>query len=261
MNDRTGPGPGRGDEDLDDPAVAFGKLTNTISRLCDEVQVLTRTILADRVQRQEELQEIGRRIQAIQAADPREDLGHVGRELGALRKHIDTLNRQPLLAKGPEHFDAVITQASAREAQQSGAAQRAAVGAMEAATRDLERVTEGVRSRKRQQWFVGGASAAALILGFLLYPLTATTLPGGSYLAAATTGQWSRWNAGLKLMEDDHAWGRAVTDFMLRVYNENTSALTSCSDARRQSSQSQTCTIQVTEPLPQLEPIDLRNVE
>ena len=261
MNDGTEPGPGRGDEELDDPAVAFGKLTDTIHRLCDEVQVLTRTILADRVQRQEELQEIGRRIQAIQAADPREDLGHVGRELGALRKHIDTLSRQPLLAKGPEHFDAVITQASAREAQQSGAAQRAAVGAMEAATRDLERVTEGARSRKRQRWWVGGASATALVLGFLLYPLAATTLPGGSYLAAAATGQWSRWNAGLQLMEDDHAWGRAVTNFMLRVYNENASTLTSCSDARRQFGRPQACTVRITEPLPQLEPIDLRNVE
>lgn len=261
MNDRTGPGPGQGDEDSDDPAVAFGKLTETISRLCDEVQVLTRTILADRVQRQEELQEIGRRIQAIQAADPREDLGHVGRELGALSKHVDTLSRQPLLAKGPEHLETVITRASAREAQQSGAAQRVAVGAMEAATRDLERVTKGARSRKRQQGWVGAASAAALVLGFLLYPLAATTLPGGSYLAAAATGQWSRWNAGLQLMEDDHAWGRAVTDFMLRVYNENASALTSCSNARRQSGRPQTCTVRVAEPLPQPEPIDLRNVE
>lgn len=261
MNDRTGSGLGRGDEDLDDPAVAFGKLTATINRLSEDIQTLIRTIMADRVQRQEELQEIGRRIQAIQAADPREDLGHVGRELGALSKHIETLSRQPLLAKGPEHLEAVITRASAREAQQSGTAQRAAVGAMEAATRDLEKVAKGARSRKRQHWWVGGASATALVLGFLLYPMAATTLPGGSYLAAAATGQWSRWNAGLQLMEDDHAWGRAVTDFMLRVYNENTSALTSCSDVRRQSGRPQACTVRVTEPLPQLEPIDLRNVE
>lgn len=55
--------------------------------------------------------------------------------------------------------------------------------------RFLQTLVEGARERKSQNWALGFVAALMLVTGFVLYPLAAAILPGGSYLAAFATGK------------------------------------------------------------------------
>ncbi|WP_062120857.1 DUF6118 family protein [Aureimonas sp. AU40] len=116
--------------------------------------------------------------------------------------------------------------------------------------RDLRALVASARSRKRQGWAVGLAAALALLMGFALYPLAATLLPGGSHLAALATGQTDRWKAGWALMD---AYDLDLSDrlqTMQTLYNDNTALLGSCSRAVRTTGKPQRCEVIMGRALP-----------
>ncbi|KTR02208.1 hypothetical protein NS365_22235 [Aureimonas ureilytica] len=59
--------------------------------------------------------------------------------------------------------------------------------------RFLQTLVEGARERKSHNWTLWIVAAEMLLAGFVLYPLAAAILPGGSYLAAFATRQINLW--------------------------------------------------------------------
>jgi len=107
--------------------------------------------------------------------------------------------------------------------------------------REREAIGSHVRNRKRQRLWLAGA----VMIGFLGYPLSATTLPGGSYLSALTTGKFDRWQSGIGLMHVADPEGARSIARATRIVSANAEALRGCAEAARKAGREQKCAIVV----------------
>lgn len=104
-----------------------------------------------------------------------------------------------------------------------------------------------VEQQRRQWWFGAGGALA----GFMLFPLLAAFLPGGSYLAAWAAGYGNnRWSAGIYLMGEGDPAGKSQLAAAWRLAEVNKDALKLCSEAAAKAVEEQKCTVTVTVPVP-----------
>lgn len=85
-------------------------------------------------------------------------------------------------------------------------------------------------AQKRARFWMLGAGVVA---GLVLFPVLGAYAPGGSYLAALTTGHADRWRAGADLMQEANPVGSAALAMASRLVNANTETLQACSEAAR----------------------------
>jgi Family of unknown function (DUF6118) len=110
---------------------------------------------------------------------------------------------------------------------------------------ELKQLTSTLHIRSMHRPFPWLWLTVALVFGFWLYPLVAATLPGGSRLAALTTGQRDRWAAGSDLMDaaNPAAWNAIAR--ASQVLAENHEAFARCVAAVDRTATKQPCSIQV----------------
>lgn len=116
--------------------------------------------------------------------------------------------------------------------------------------RFLQTLVEGARKRKSQNWALGFVAALMLVTGFVLYPLAAAILPGGSYLAAFATWKTNLWQAGWTLLRAENIEDTDRLDAMQTLYKDNSGRLNVCSHTLRITGKPQRCELLMRTPLP-----------
>jgi hypothetical protein len=110
---------------------------------------------------------------------------------------------------------------------------------------DLIRLTNALHVRSMERPFAWIWPTVGLMVGFWLYPLIATSAPGGTSLAALATGHRDRWAAGSDLMSAANPESWAAITRASQILAENQDAFMRCVAAADRTKTKQACTIQV----------------
>jgi hypothetical protein len=103
---------------------------------------------------------------------------------------------------------------------------------------ELAKLTNGMRARTRQSWWLVGA----LLLGFASYPLLAAVTHSGR-LAAWSMGHTDLWAAGNKLMQQGNPEGSAVLADAWKLRATNLDAINACKAIPAAPGRKTVCTI------------------
>jgi len=197
---------------------------------------------------QEEVAALGRKIEAMasrpgtpEPVDYGPSFGEVLGKLAELETKLVGIAGDPSLRLTPDQQTRAIERAKDGAFQEVIRQLREEAGAIRREREALGEIGANAGSRKRQRlWIVG-----AVLVGLLVYPLAAATLPGGSYLAAMATGKLDRWQAGAGLMQVADPEGVRSIARATRIVNANADALGTCAEAARKAGRDQKCTVTV----------------
>lgn len=118
-------------------------------------------------------------------------------------------------------------------------------------TNQLHRLVSSARDRQKQNGWLWGVGAGALIAGVLLTLFLPRMLPGPVDLVVAATAMSSdRWDAGSSLMQSASPAGWRDLADASRLARANTEALSTCRAAAAKAGKPQSCSIMVSAPLP-----------
>lgn len=192
---------------------------------------------------QDEIAALGRKIEAMTAksdgsaaVDYGPSFGEVLGKLAELETMLAGIADYPSLRLTPDQHARAIERAKEGAFQEVIRQLRDEAGAIR---REREALGSHVLNRKRQRLWLAGA----VLIGLLAYPLVAVTLPGGSYLAAMTTGKLDRWQAGAGLMQVADPEGARSIARATRIVSANAEALRGCAEAARKAGREQKCAV------------------
>jgi hypothetical protein len=103
---------------------------------------------------------------------------------------------------------------------------------------ELVKLTNGMRARTRQNWWLLGA----LLVGFASYPLLAAATQSGR-LAAWSMGHTDLWAAGSKIMHQGDPEGAAVLAAASKLRDTNLDAINACKALPAAPGKKTVCTI------------------
>jgi Family of unknown function (DUF6118) len=161
-----------------------------------------------------ELDAIREQLSAIEAALP-----DYGPSFSALEQYaqkinaaVDKIAASPSVTLSAAQHASKSTHAISELLTPSLAKLQKAIEGTDERQAELIRLTNALHVRSMYRPFPWLWPAAALVAGFWLYPLIATTVPGGSHLAALATGHRDRWAAGGALMSaaNPQSWAEIV---------------------------------------------------
>lgn len=183
--------------------------------------------------------------------DSRDELIALRDEVRRQSRIIEALQASPI---GRADMDEVIVRKVAGRIDGQMRPAIAAMTEMPAGVRqsvsEINSIVRGARARRAQNRWLAVTAGIALLAGFVLYPLVAATMPGGSHLAAFATGETGRWKAGWSLLKSQNEQARDVLVVMDQLHKDNSDALRACSDAVWAKGKSQPCSLIVNKPLP-----------
>lgn len=218
---------GQGDGDQDEAARAFNDLRA-------EINVQRRAIEA-----------LFDQLESSRAPDYAPTLGVISERIGEVEERLASYEEHPALKLTPEQHGRAVANAGAELLRNAAQAFDREARETERERHQLARMIGTVRDRHQQRRVLAWAVAASLAAGLVLFPLVAAFAPGGSYLAALSTGNTDRWNAGSDLMyaaDPEGARNLVYTSVMLQ---ENADAIQACRDAARQAGKAQKCEVSV----------------
>lgn len=197
---------------------------------------------------QEEVAALGQKIEAMatrpgtpEPVDYGPSFGEVLGQLAELETKLVGIADYPSLRLTPDQQTRAIERAKEGAFHEVIRQLRDEAGAIRREREALEEIGAHGRNRKHQRLWLAGAG----VIGLLAYPLVATTLPGGSYLAAIATGTVDRWQAGIGLMHVGDPEGARSIARATRIVNANVDALKGCAEAARKAGREQKCTVVV----------------
>ena len=194
---------------------------------------------------QDEIAVLGQKIEAMAARPGAPELvdygpsfGEVLGKLAELKTKLVGIADYPSLRLTPDQQTRAIERAKDGAFQEVIRQLREEAGAIR---REREALGSHVGNRKRQRLWLAGAA----LVGLLTYPLVSATLPGGSYLAAITTGTFDRWQAGAGLMQIANPEGARSIARATRIISANAEVLRGCAEAARKAAREQKCVLTV----------------
>lgn len=211
-----------------DAAQAFEHLTQ-------EVAVLHHTV--------EEL------VDAIQLKEPPDyssTLGEIARDLGSIRERLDQIERHPALRIAPADYPEAIARASGTVMREAANQLNQARRASERTAQELAAIIGAARLKDRQQKWLLGTAATALIVGLIMSPILARALPFGlDGQVAAYIMRADRWNAGSTLMQAQSPEAWRDLESAAALLSPNKATLAACRDAAAKMKKEQRCIVLV----------------
>ena len=197
-----------------------------------------------------------RAVQALQAAwnknppaDITETLGHLLARLNRVNEQLAAIEQHPALRLAPVSYTQQIR--AGGEKIVSDAVQRLdhATRAAIAERSELAAMIGAMRGKRRQWKWLGWTAAVALMLGLILSPVLAGTLPfGWNGQVAAFVMRKDRWNAGIALMQASNPSGWEVLSSEINLSIANHAALSACREAAAKTKKEQRCSVVVSAP-------------
>jgi len=221
-----------------DESQSDGDAARAFEHLTQEVEVLHHTV-----------EELVDAIQLKELPDYSSTLGEIARDLGSIRERLGQIERHPALRIAPADYPEAIARAGGsvmcEAANQLDQARRAS----ERTAQELVAIVGSARLKERQQQWLLGTAAVALIVGLIISPVLARALPFGlDGHVAAFIMRAERWNAGARLMQaqSPEAW-RALMDAG-KLTADNSAALAACRETAAKAKKEQRCTVIVPAP-------------
>jgi len=266
-------------DDLGDPAAAFDALRLAVETHDAEMAAEMASVRKRFETACDQLKKFQQSID--QSIDYGADLGRIAKQLAEVSQRLEAIEQTPVLRQGAEHYARVLSADFGRVVKQlAEVSQRLGVIEQRPVLRQgadlLERSDEGLvldaarrieqhadnlqrmtgdlachvgSARDRQDWWLGGAGAAGLVLGVL----STLFLPGALSVDAAVAAmvmRADRWHAGAALMESaSPADWRSIVE-ATKLVRANKEALSPCIDVAAKAKTEQKCTITVA-PAPQ----------
>lgn len=181
-----------------------------------------------------------------------EDHDDAAQAFDALRAEVVATRRaiegQPALKLTPEAQGRAMARAVSESMADAARALREEADAIGRERRFLADIVGQARAqeaqRRARRWTIGLSALA----GFVAFPMLAALAPGGSFLAAVTTGRIDRWQAGVSLMQAGDPVASLSLAVASQLLNANSEALRVCTDAAKKAGATQKCTISVAAP-------------
>lgn len=171
--------------------------------------------------------------------------GVLTKTLQEATQRLGKIEAHPALKLNPDQFADAIARAGTGASYDTIQVFRSETDAIRREREQLSRLvgdqlTEQYRQR-RARWF----AALFVVAGLILYPLFASVVPGGSYLAAWATGNSDPWNAGASLMQAANPDGARSIFRATRIMNANIDVLKACADTAKKTAKEVKCSITV----------------
>ena len=185
------------------------------------------------------------------APDYAPSLGMLAKNLAGVETKLAQIETHPTIRLTPEQHAQAIEQAGAASMRASGQRLFSLAENMVHSAQQLEEVVGAALTKveqQRRQWWFG---AGGVLVGFVLFPLLAASLPGGSYLTAWAAGYGNnRWGAGVICMEEGDPVGKSQLAAAWRLFEANKDALKLCAEAAAKAGKEQKCAVIVPVPAP-----------
>ncbi len=188
-------------------------------------------------------------LKSMEPPDYAPSLGVLAKNLAGVETKLAQIEAHPTIRLTPEQHAQAIEQAGAASMRASAQRLFSLAENMVHSAQQLEEVVGAALTKveqQRRQWWFG---AGGVLVGLVLFPLLAASLPGGSYLAAWAAGYGNnRWGAGVYLMEEGDPVGKAQLAAAWRLFEANKDALKLCAEAVAKAGKEQKCAVTVPVP-------------
>ena len=187
-------------------------------------------------------------IKSLAPPDYSPSFGAVGKTLASVDARLAGIEGHPALKMTPAQHGSAMQQAGADIMR--GAVNAVNAGAQElwGATREVASIAVTARDAEAQKRALLWAVGAGVAVGLVLFPMLGAFAPGGSFLAAWTTGNADRWQAGVSLIQAGSPERAAALAAASRLVNANAEALQACADAAKKVGKEQKCSVIVQAP-------------
>lgn len=186
-------------------------------------------------------------VEALQARpDYAEDLGRMTAVIKAVAERLKALEATPLLHQGLEHHARLLERTGESLVKTAVQSLEHKAQRFDSAAVTLERMAQGARERRTQDFWLAGTAAVFLVLGALLMLFLPRILPfdAGSQVAAAVMGK-SRWDAGAAIMQAANPDGWKAVTASDQLDRDNAEVLARCRQAAAKFGEAQKCTVKV----------------
>jgi hypothetical protein len=194
-----------------------------------------------------ELDRMREQLSAIEAALP--DYGPsfsaLEQETTYIKAQIDKIAASPSVKLSAEQHASKSVHAVAETIAPILAKLQTSIGKLDNLQGELVHLTNRLHVRSNQWPFPLLAPAIGLVVGLMLYPLLARTLPNGANLTAITTGHRDPWKAGEQLMRDARPEQMNAIVQASHVLRDNAETFRRCQAQADQTNKAQACTIAV----------------
>jgi xanthosine utilization system XapX-like protein len=194
-----------------------------------------------------ELDRMREQLSAIEAALP--DYGPsfsaLEQQAAHIKAQIDQIATSPSVKLSVEQHASKSALAVAETIAPTLAKLQTSIGRLDNLHGELVHLTNRLHIRSNHWPFPVLVPVIGIVVGFMLYPLLARTLPNGANLTAITTGHRDPWMAGEQLMRDANPGGMAAIIRASHVLTANRDAFTRCQMQAKQTNNMQNCSISV----------------
>jgi Family of unknown function (DUF6118) len=132
------------------------------------------------------------------------DLGRMVNALGAVGRHLEAIEKNPMLKIEPSVYRHAVEQAGMAASREMRGTFDSAIREVRAERQQLAGIIGQARARARQEWWLLGVGATCLVVGVLVSPVVASVLPTalGTRIASFIVGEADRWESGIAMMKN-----------------------------------------------------------
>jgi hypothetical protein len=168
-----------------------------------------------------------------------------------IKAQLDKIAASPSVQLSAEQHAVRSTRAIAEKLEPTLKALQDAIAKSDQLQGELVQLTRRIHIRSNHWPLPILAPFMGLVLGFMLFPLLARTLPNGASLTAITTGYRDVSQAGWRLIYDANPVRSNEINWSLKALDANREAFGKCSEAVVKSKKPQPCTITLHLPFPE----------
>lgn len=176
------------------------------------------------------------------------DLGRMVNALGAVGRHLEAIEKNPMLKIEPSSYRYAVEQAGMAASQRMQNTFDGAIREVQAERKRLAGIIGEARDRGRQRWWVLGAAGLAFLCGLGgAAPLFREIGMGGTNMRVASyiVGGYSLWDSGGRMMKQDDSgsWDDVVLGS--RIVHDNKSSIEECMELSEKTKDTNSCIIKI----------------
>lgn len=175
------------------------------------------------------------------------DLGRMVNALGAVGRHLEAIEKNPVLKIEPSSYRHAVEQAGMAASREMQGTFDSAIREVQGERKQLAGIIGEARDRRRQRRWVLGASGLAFLCGFAVAAPLFRVIPWNDNLGVASfiVGGSDRWDSGRTMMSATYpdVWKNFLWEDS--VVRSNSEKIKGCQDDANKSNVEEYCTIKV----------------
>lgn len=176
------------------------------------------------------------------------DLGRMVNALGAVGRHLEAIEKNPMLKIEPTSYRHAVEQAGMAASQRMQGVVDSAIREVQVERRKLAGIVGAARDRYRQRWWVLGAAGLAFLCGLAVAPSIFREMGWGGIsmrVASYIVGGSSLWESGGSMMmqDDSGSWDDLVTGS--KIVHDNKVSIGECIEISNKTKEEKNCMVKI----------------